>query len=44
MNVDDMRTYAMNTEVINRIIHVGAEIACIQETHDAVNTTSNMEG
>ena len=44
MTVGDMGTNNGSAEIVNTISHLNADISCIHETHDAVTTTSNMEG
>ena len=44
MNVDEVRMQVKRIENIYRIRNIGAEIAIIQETHDAITTISNREG
>ena len=38
MDADDTRTHHKRTEIINRIHNLNTDIACEQETHDAITT------
>ena len=42
MNVDDVRTHQKRTEIINRIRNLNTDIACIQETNDAITTKTQI--
>ena len=41
-NADDMSTHRKRTAVINRIRNSNADIACIQDTHDAITTKKQL--
>ena len=41
-NVDDAGARAKRVQIMNRISHIGADTARIQDTHGAITTTSNV--
>ena len=44
MNVDDMRARDAGTEISSRIPEINADIACVNETHDAITAKSQLGG
>ena len=41
-NVDDLRSTEKRTEITNTIHNLNADISCIQETHGAVTTATQL--